>query len=73
VAHHDNPAHRVALAIQVGDLAITEDVIWLGARVSVAVGEEAAKQVEDKKAQEKKAPARRTPAAKPAAGKPSPS
>jgi len=65
--------HPVALAIQVGDLAITEDVIWLGARVSVAVGEEAAKQVEDKKAQEKKAPARRTPAAKPAAGKPSPS
>jgi hypothetical protein len=25
-----------------GDLAITEDVIWLGARVSVAVGEEVA-------------------------------
>ena len=44
----------VALAIKLGDLAITEDVIWLGARVSVAVGEEAAKQIEEKKAEEKK-------------------
>ena len=61
----------VALAIQVGDLAITEDVIWLGARVSVAVGEEAAKQIEKKKAEEKeKAPAVKAPAAKPAAAKP---
>ena len=40
-------------------------MIWLGARVSVAVGDEAAKQIEEKKAQEKKAPT-----AKPAAGKP---
>ena len=30
----------VALGIKLGDLAITEDVIWLGARVSVAVGDE---------------------------------
>jgi hypothetical protein len=43
----------VALAIKVGDLAITEDVIWLGARVSVAVGEEAAKQIEERKAGKK--------------------
>jgi len=43
----------VALSIKLGDLAITEDVIWLGARVSVAVGEEAAKQIEEKKAQKK--------------------
>jgi hypothetical protein len=43
----------VALSIKLGDLAITEDVIWLGARVSVAVGDEAAKQIEEKKAQEK--------------------
>lgn len=35
----------VALTIQVGDLAITEDVIWLGARVSVAVGEEAQQEI----------------------------
>jgi len=58
----------VALAIQVGDLAITEDVIWLGARVSVTVGEEAEKQIEarraeENKAREKKAPARKTPTA----------
>jgi hypothetical protein len=33
----------VALGIKVGDLAITEDVIWLGAHVSVVVGEEPAK------------------------------
>ncbi len=31
----------VALAIQVGDLTITEQMIWLGARVSVAIGEDA--------------------------------
>jgi hypothetical protein len=60
----------VALEIKVGDLAITEDVIWLGARVSVAVGEEAAKQIEEKKAHKKKAPAREAPTAKPAAEKP---
>jgi len=67
----------VALAIQVGDLAITEDVIWLGARVSVAVGEEAKRQVEEKKAQQKKgkgearpgkAPATKPEAAEPPAG-----
>jgi hypothetical protein len=51
----------VALSIKLGDLAITEDVIWLGARVSVAAGEEAAKQIEQKKAQEKKPPRRRPP------------
>jgi hypothetical protein len=65
----------VALEIKLGELAITEDVIWLGARVSVAVGEEAAKQIEEKKAQEKKAqekkaPARKGPTTKPAAAKP---
>jgi hypothetical protein len=53
----------VALAIQVGDLAITPDIIWLGARVSVAVGDEAARQIEEKKAAGKKA------AGKKAAGK----
>jgi hypothetical protein len=41
----------VALSIQVGDLAITEDVIWLGARVAVAVGEEAEKEIEKRKAE----------------------
>jgi hypothetical protein len=61
----------VALAIQVGQLAITEDVIWLGARVSVAVGEEAAKQIEERKV-EGKARARKAPTAKPAAGQPPP-
>ena len=29
----------VALGIQVADLSITEQMIWLGARVSVAVGD----------------------------------
>ncbi|HEX9187208.1 MAG TPA: hypothetical protein VGB87_09060 [Vicinamibacteria bacterium] len=42
----------VALGIEVGDLAITESVIWLGARVSVAVGEEAEKEIERRKAEE---------------------
>ena len=65
----------VALEIKLGELAITEDMIWLGARVSVAVGEEAAKQIaekkaQEKKAQEKKAPARNGPTTKPAAAKP---
>jgi hypothetical protein len=32
----------VALAIKLGELAITEQMIWLGANVSVQVGEEAA-------------------------------
>ncbi len=40
----------VALSIQVGDLAITEDIIWLGARVGVAVGEEAEREIERRKA-----------------------
>jgi hypothetical protein len=31
----------VALGIKVGGLAITEHVIWLGAHVSVTIGEEA--------------------------------
>jgi hypothetical protein len=44
----------VALSIKLGDLAITEDVIWLGARVSVAVGEDAEKQIEQRKAEEAK-------------------
>jgi hypothetical protein len=55
----------VALAINVGELRITEDVIWLGARVSVAMGDEAEKQIEQRKAEEK-ARAARAPAAKPA-------
>jgi hypothetical protein len=56
----------VALGIKLGDLAITEHVIWLGARVSVAVGEEAEKQIEEKKG----GPAREAPGAKAPAGKP---
>jgi hypothetical protein len=59
----------VALGIKLGELRITEDVIWLGARVSVAVGEEAEKELERRKAEEK-AKAARVPNAKPAAGKP---
>ena len=48
----------VALGIKVGQLAITESVIWLGARVSVAVGDEAAaKKAPEKKALPPKAPA----------------
>jgi hypothetical protein len=60
----------VALSIQVGDLAITEDIIWLGARVGVAVGEEAEGIEKRKAAEEKKAGGKKAPAAKPAAGKP---
>jgi len=45
----------VALGIKLGDLAITEEMIWLGARVSVAVGEEAEKEIEEKKAKERAA------------------
>jgi hypothetical protein len=65
----------VALSIKLGELAITEDVIWLGARVSVAVGEEAEEQIEARKAEqskarEKKAPAGKAPAAKPADARP---
>ena len=56
----------VALGIQVGELAITEDVIWLGARVSVAVGEGATKQIEEKRAAKKKE-AEKKPAGKPPA------
>jgi len=45
----------VALAIRLGELAITDQMIWLGANVSVAVGEEAQKEIEERKleAQEK--------------------
>jgi hypothetical protein len=46
----------VALGIKLGELAITESVIWLGAKVSVAVGEEAEKEIEKRKAGERKAP-----------------
>ena len=49
----------VALSIKLGDLAITEDVIWLGARVSVAVGEEAEREIEQRKAEEAKKQAKR--------------
>lgn len=45
----------VALSIKLGDLAITEDVIWLGARVSVAVGEEAEREIEERAIEERKA------------------
>jgi len=38
----------VALGIKVGALAITKHVIWLGAKVSVAVGEEAQKEIEER-------------------------
>jgi hypothetical protein len=44
----------VALGIKLADLAITEHVIWLGARVSVAVGDDAAKLIERKRVEEKK-------------------
>jgi hypothetical protein len=46
----------VALGIKVGQLAITEHVIWLGAHVSVAVGDEAVAKKAVRKAAEKKAP-----------------
>ena len=62
----------VALWIKLGESAITEQVIWLGARVSVAVGEEAAKQIEEKKAQEKEAPTGKAPAGKPPPRRPQP-
>jgi hypothetical protein len=53
----------VALGIKVGQLTITESVIWLGARVSVAVGEEvAARKAPEKKAPEKKALPPKAPA-----------
>jgi hypothetical protein len=48
----------VALGIRVGELAITESVIWLGAHVSVAVGEEAEQEIEKRKAEAKKASAK---------------
>jgi hypothetical protein len=44
----------VALGIKLADLAITEQMIWLGARVSVAVGEEAVKRIDRKKAEKAK-------------------
>jgi hypothetical protein len=64
----------VALGIKLGDLAITEHVIWLGARVSVAVGEEALKEIGQKKVEKGgpagKAPAAKAPATKPAGSQP---
>jgi hypothetical protein len=65
----------VALGIELGELAITEQMIWLGADVSVATGAEAAKEIEKKKAGRKGAPTRRAPApdapaAKPTEGQP---
>ena len=62
----------VALAIKLGELAITEHMIWLGANVSVAVGEEAAqvKALADTKAPAKKAPKPKAPPAKAAEPKP---
>ena len=39
----------VALGIKLGQLAITEQMIWLGARVSVAMGEGAHKGIEERK------------------------
>jgi hypothetical protein len=51
----------VALGIKLGELAITEQMIWLGARVSVAVGEDAEKEIEKRKAEEKRAPAKKAP------------
>lgn len=44
----------VALGIKLADLAITEQMIWLGAKVSVAVGDDAVKVAERKKTREKK-------------------
>jgi hypothetical protein len=44
----------VALGIKLADLAITEHMIWLGAKVSVAVGDDAVKLAERKKAREKR-------------------
>jgi len=52
----------VALGIKLGRLAITEQMIWLGANVSVATGAEAAAKVATATA-----PARNTPAPKPTA------
>jgi hypothetical protein len=57
----------VALAIKLGELAITEHMIWLGANVSVAVGDEVA---EKKGPADTKAPAKEAP--KPKAAEPKP-
>ena len=57
----------VELAIKLGELAITEHMIWLGANVSVTVGEDAA---ENKAPADKKAPAQKAPAQKAAEPKP---
>jgi len=42
----------VALGIKLGQLAITEQMIWLGADVTVATGAAAAKEIKKKKAEE---------------------
>jgi hypothetical protein len=55
----------VALGIKVGELAITESTIWLGAHVSVAVGEEAVAKGKEEKAKEEKERAARKKAAAP--------
>ncbi len=44
----------VALAIKLGRLAITEQMIWLGADVSVAVSEEAQQEIEERKIEAQK-------------------
>jgi len=59
---------KVALGIKLGELAITEQMIWLGANVSVAVGEDAAE--EKAQAPGKKAP--KPKAAEPKAAEPKP-
>jgi hypothetical protein len=45
----------VALGIKLGQLAITEQMIWLGADVSVATGAEAEKEIERREAEKKSA------------------
>lgn len=64
----------VALGIKLGELAITEQMIWLGANVSVATGADAAKEIEKRKLEKKgatgKAPAPGGSAPKPTGGRP---
>jgi tetraacyldisaccharide-1-P 4'-kinase len=59
----------VALAIRLGELAITEHMIWLGANVSVAVGDDVLqkKARADKKARAPKAPTPKAAEPKPPA------
>ena len=65
----------VALGIKLGELAITEQMIWLGANVSVATGAEAAREIEKRRPEKKGATPGRTPtpgapAPKPTGGQP---